>query len=85
MGADFSFYVKSIATYAPTFLMYNNSVLARVMGVAPDGSFPGWRSLWTRTRVASDAGQDIPEIDQRFSEYKYDVTEGYNALEVAKM
>ena len=30
MGADFSFYVKSIATYAPAFLMYNNSVLARV-------------------------------------------------------
>ena len=30
MGADFSFYVKSIATYAPAFLVYNNSVLARV-------------------------------------------------------
>ena len=31
MGADFSFYVKSIATYAPAFLVYNNSVLARVV------------------------------------------------------
>ena len=30
MGADFSFYVKSIATYAPAFSVYNNSVLARV-------------------------------------------------------
>ena len=30
MGADFSFYVKSIATYAPAFLVYNNSVLAKV-------------------------------------------------------
>ena len=30
MGADYSFYVKSIATYAPAFLRYNNSVLARV-------------------------------------------------------
>jgi hypothetical protein len=30
MGADYSFYVKSIATYAPTFLRYNNSVLAMV-------------------------------------------------------
>ena len=30
MGADYSFYVKSIATYAPVFLEYNNSVLARV-------------------------------------------------------
>ena len=30
MGAD-SFYMKSIATYAPAFLMYNNSVLARVI------------------------------------------------------
>ena len=30
MGADYSFYVKSIATYAPAFLGYNNSVLARV-------------------------------------------------------
>jgi hypothetical protein len=30
MGADYSFYVKSIATYASTFLGYNNSVLAIV-------------------------------------------------------
>ena len=30
MGADYSFYVESIATYAPAFLGYNNSVLARV-------------------------------------------------------
>ena len=33
------------------------------MGVAPDGSFTGWRSLWTRSRAATDAGQDILEID----------------------
>ena len=32
MGADYLFYVKSIATYAPAFLAYNNSVLARVSG-----------------------------------------------------
>ena len=31
MGADYSFYVKSIATYAPAFLRHNNSVLARVI------------------------------------------------------
>jgi hypothetical protein len=31
MGADYSFYVKSIATYAPAFLGYNNSVLARML------------------------------------------------------
>ena len=31
MGADYSFYVKSTATYAPAFLRYNNSVLARVV------------------------------------------------------
>ena len=31
MGADYSFYVKSIATYAPAFLGHNNSVLARVL------------------------------------------------------
>ena len=30
MGADYSFYVKSMATYAPAFLGYNNSVLAKV-------------------------------------------------------
>ena len=30
MGADGSFYVKYIAIYAPAFLGYNNSVLARV-------------------------------------------------------
>ena len=30
MGADYSFYVKSIATFAPAFFGYNNSVLARV-------------------------------------------------------
>ena len=31
MGADYSFYVKSIATYAPAFLGYNDSVLVRVV------------------------------------------------------
>ena len=31
MGADCSFYVKSIATYAPAFLGYDNSALARVL------------------------------------------------------
>ena len=31
MVADYSFYVKSIATQAPTFLGYNNSILAIVM------------------------------------------------------
>jgi hypothetical protein len=30
MGADYSFYVIFIATYAPMFLGYNNSVLAIV-------------------------------------------------------
>jgi hypothetical protein len=30
MGADYSFYVKSIVTYDPTFLGYNNSVSAIV-------------------------------------------------------
>ena len=30
MGADYLFYLKSIATYAPAFLGYKNSVLARV-------------------------------------------------------
>ena len=30
MGADYPFYVKSIATYAPAFFGYNNPVLARV-------------------------------------------------------
>ena len=29
-GADYPFYVKSIATCAPAFLGYNDSVLARV-------------------------------------------------------
>ena len=31
MGADNSFYVKSIATYAPTFFGYIISILAMVM------------------------------------------------------
>ena len=31
MDADYLFYMKSIATYAPAFLRYNNSVLARVL------------------------------------------------------
>ena len=30
LGAEYLFYLKSIATYAPAFLGYNNSVLARV-------------------------------------------------------
>ena len=34
MGTDYSFYVKSIATYAPTFFRYNNSVLAIVSNLA---------------------------------------------------
>ena len=50
MGADCSFYVKSIATYAPVFFGYNSSVLASVHGVDVDhwlcnprvnGSIPG--------------------------------------------
>ena len=32
IDADYSFYVKSIATYAHAFLRHNNSVLARVAG-----------------------------------------------------
>ena len=39
MGADYSFYVKSIATYAPAFLGYNNSVLARVLSLPMDFIF----------------------------------------------
>jgi hypothetical protein len=31
LGAEYSFYMKSIATYAPTFLEYNNSVLDIVL------------------------------------------------------
>ena len=31
LGAEYSFYLKSIATYAPAFLRYNNSVLAIVL------------------------------------------------------
>ena len=30
LGAEYSFYLKSFATYAPAFLGYNNSALARV-------------------------------------------------------
>ena len=30
MGANYSFYVKSIATYVPTFFGYNHSVIAIV-------------------------------------------------------
>ena len=30
LGAEYSFYLKSNATYAPAFLGYNNSSLARV-------------------------------------------------------
>ena len=35
MGADYLSYVKSIATYAPEFFWYNNSVLARVSLLPP--------------------------------------------------
>ena len=38
MAADYSVYVKSITTYVPAFLGYNNSVLARVR--QPDSSKP---------------------------------------------
>ena len=35
MGANYSFYMTSIAAYAPAFLRFNNSVLARVLGIIP--------------------------------------------------
>ena len=35
LGAEYSFYVKSIATYAPTFLGHNSSVLAIVQRLVP--------------------------------------------------
>ena len=37
MGAYYSFYMKSIATYAPAFLSYNNLVLARVFTIIQYG------------------------------------------------
>ena len=40
MGTDYSFYLKSIATYAPAFLGYNNSALARVL------YFDTWVEKW---------------------------------------
>ena len=39
MGAKYSFYVKSIATFAPTFFGYIISVLASVSYVPCDVSF----------------------------------------------
>ena len=39
MGADYSFYVKSIATFAPTFFGYIISVLASVYQTHPMESF----------------------------------------------
>ena len=33
MGANYSFYMKSIAIYAPAFLRYNNSVLASALPI----------------------------------------------------
>ena len=52
MGADYSFYVKSIATYAPTFLGYNNSVLAK----------DDWRVIfdqWLKLYLGFDAEPEI--------------------------
>ena len=40
LGAKYSFYLKSIATYAPAFLGYNNSALARVLPLAVASIFP---------------------------------------------
>ena len=51
MDAHYSFYVKSIATYAPAFLRYNNSVLASVNDEKPHVGFgftmifsEGWKT-----------------------------------------
>ena len=52
MGADSSFYVKSIATYAPAFLGYNNSVLARVSASAVDKQ--SRRTVWKPVGHALD-------------------------------
>ena len=44
MGTDYSFYVKSIATYALTFLKYNNSFSAIVLHTAiPYRVITGWK------------------------------------------
>ena len=40
MGANNSFYVKSIATYAPTFFGYIISVLAMVPWIVCSGPYP---------------------------------------------
>ena len=36
LGAEYWFYLKSIAIYAPAFLVYNNSILARVTFIRPN-------------------------------------------------
>ena len=41
LGAEYSSYLKSIATYAPAFLGYNNSVLARVTYISTLQEFHG--------------------------------------------
>ena len=46
MGADYSFYMKSIATYAPAFLKYNNSVLAIVVQVVSGDWLPPEKMFW---------------------------------------
>jgi hypothetical protein len=43
MGAHYSFYVKSIATCAPTFFMYIISVLASLWH---NGVSPFWSRIW---------------------------------------
>ena len=54
MGADDSFYVKSIAAYAPSFLRYNSSVLARVWQTKYASPIPKYINLGVDLRLWSE-------------------------------
>ena len=55
LGAECSFYVKSIATYASWFFGYNNSVLVVVDLNAPESEF--WPQYASPEEAEAEAGR----------------------------
>ena len=80
MGADSSFYVKFIATYAPKFLGYIISALAMVKKNC-FRDFPTCSSDWSGNEVNDDIFEGTiisPGMNKRkFNESFYPIWQGY--------
>ena len=63
MGADYSFYVKSIDTFALTFFVYIISVLVSVSNEVGITCPPGWDRVYWSVEIWGDHGPALPGSD----------------------